>query len=324
VLKHSNLAFKWIDLKLISSFDDFYYFYLVVKHGGFSAASDAENISKSKLSRRIIDLENKFNVSLIQRTTRHFKVTDLGQEFYEECCKVIAQVECAENVLLKQKSEPQGLVKVSCPPLMMHFQIRKILNQFLKTYPKVEISLELTSRRVDILHDDIDLAIRTNFEPNEDSNLIVRDVIKTDHCLVAAPELLQGRTIEHCSELQDFPSISLGTQKQNYIWHLCNIRNGESFDVPYQPRIKSNDLAGVYYAVMDGLGIADLPFLTVESEIRKGKLIHILPDWKSNIGMLQLVYVSRKGQRLVVEKLIETLIEELRRLPESTQGYSFS
>ncbi|MFL1408471.1 LysR substrate-binding domain-containing protein [Acinetobacter baumannii] len=306
---------------MISSFDDFYYFYLVVKHGGFSAASEAENISKSKLSRRIIDLENKFNVSLIQRTTRHFKVTDLGQEFYEECCKVIAQVECAENVLLKQKSEPQGLVKVSCPPLMMHFQIRKILNQFLKTYPKVEISLELTSRRVDILHDDIDLAIRTNFEPNEDSNLIVRDVIKTDHCLVASPELLQGRTIKHYSELQDFPSISLGTQKQNYIWHLCNISNGESVDVPYQPRIKSNDLAGVYYAVMDGLGIADLPFLTVESEIRKGTLVHILPDWKSNIGMLQLVYVSRKGQRLVVEKLIETLIDELRRLPESHEGY---
>ncbi|EPP3771487.1 LysR substrate-binding domain-containing protein, partial [Acinetobacter baumannii] len=235
MLKHSNLTFKWVERTLISSFDDFYYFYLVVKHGGFSAASEAENISKSKLSRRIIDLENKFNVSLIQRTTRHFKVTDLGQEFYEECCKVIAQVECAENVLLKQKSEPQGLVKVSCPPLMMHFQIRKILNQFLKTYPKVEISLELTSRRVDILHDDIDLAIRTNFEPNEDSNLIVRDVIKTDHCLVASPELLQGRTIKHYSELQDFPSISLGTQKQNYIWHLCNIRNGESVDVPYQP-----------------------------------------------------------------------------------------
>ncbi|PRO21207.1 LysR substrate-binding domain-containing protein [Acinetobacter baumannii] len=321
MLKHSNLTFKWVERTLISSFDDFYYFYLGVKHGGFSAASEAENISKSKLSRRIIDLENKFNVSLIQRTTRHFKVTDLGQEFYEECCKVIAQVECAENVLLKQKSEPQGLVKVSCPPLMMHFQIRKILNQFLKTYPKVEISLELTSRRVDILHDDIDLAIRTNFEPNEDSNLIVRDVIKTDHCLVASPELLQGRTIKHYSELQDFPSISLGTQKQNYIWHLCNIRNGESDDVPYQPRIKSNDLAGVYYAVMDGLGIADLPFLTVESEIRKGTLVHILPDWKSNIGMLQLVYVSRKGQRLVVEKLIETLIDELRRLPESHEGY---
>ncbi|UTO19740.1 LysR substrate-binding domain-containing protein [Acinetobacter sp. Z1] len=306
----------------MNSFDDFHYFYLVVKHGGFSAASEAENISKSKLSRRIIELENKFNVNLIQRTTRHFKVTELGQEFYDECCKVIAQVECAENVLLKQKSEPQGLVKVSCPPLMMHFQIRKLLNQFLKTYPKVEIALELTSRRVDVLHDDIDIAIRTSFEPNEDSSLIIRDVIQTEHCLVAAPELLQGKQITHYSELSGYPSVALGIQKNQYIWHLCGVNHDETVDVPYSPRVRSNDLAGVYYAVSDGLGIADLPYLTVQADIEKGKLIHILPEWKSNRGTVQLVYASRKGQRLVVEKLLEMLIENLRRLPESHHGYS--
>ena len=261
---------------MINSFDDFHYFYLVVKHGGFSAASEAENISKSKLSRRIIDLENKFNVNLIQRTTRHFKVTELGQEFYEECCKVIAQVECAENVLLKQKSEPQGLVKISCPPLMMHFQVRQLLSQFLKNYPKVEIALELTSRRVDVLHDDIDIAIRTSFEPNEDSSLIIRDVIQTEHCLVAAPELLQGKQITHYSELSGYPSVALGTQKNQYHWHLCNINHDETVDVAYSPRIRSNDLAGVYYAVRDGLGIADLPYLTVQADIQKGHLIHIL------------------------------------------------
>ena len=111
----------------------------MVKHGGFSAASEASNITKSKWSRRIFDLESQFNVSLIQRSTRHFKVTPLGQEFYEECCKVIAQVECANNVLLKQKSEPQGLIKISCPSVMMRFQIRSLMNQFLKDYPKVQI-----------------------------------------------------------------------------------------------------------------------------------------------------------------------------------------
>ncbi|MBJ9956637.1 LysR substrate-binding domain-containing protein [Acinetobacter courvalinii] len=307
---------------MINSFDDFHYFYLVVKHGGFSAASEAENISKSKLSRRIIELEQKFNVSLIQRTTRHFKVTDLGQEFYEECCKVIAQVECAENVLLKQKNEPQGMVKISCPPLMMHFQIRKLLNQFLKNYPKVDISLELTSRRVDVLHDDIDIAIRTSFEPNQDSSLIVRDVIRTEHCLVAAPELLQGHTIQHYSDLQHYPSVALGIQKHQYYWHLCHVERDETVDVPYQPRVKSNDLAGVYYAVRDGLGIADLPYLTVQTDIEKGKLIHLLPEWKSNRGTVQLVYASRKGQRLVVEKLIETLLQGLRELAKTDSGYS--
>ena len=304
------------------SFDDYYYFFLVVKHGGFSAASEASNITKSKLSRRILDLESQFNVSLIQRSTRHFKVTALGQEFYEECCKVIAQVECANNVLLKQKSEPQGLIKISCPSVMMRFQIRTLLNQFLKDYPKVQIELELTSRRVDLIHDDMDLAIRTNFQANEDSSLIVRDVIKTMHCLVASPELLQGRKIQHFSDLHEFPSVVLGIQKSQYYWHLKNREHDEMIDIPLQPRIKSNDLAGVYYAVRDGLGIADLPYITVEEDIKQGQLIHVLPEWCSNLGTVQLVYASRKGQRLVMEKLIDYLVEGLRGLAKDHLGYA--
>ncbi|OTG64191.1 LysR substrate-binding domain-containing protein [Acinetobacter silvestris] len=303
------------------SFDDYYYFYLVVKHGGFSAASEASNITKSKLSRRILDLETQYNITLIQRSTRHFKVTPLGQEFFEACSKVIEQADSAQNVLLKQKNEPQGLVKISCPPVMMEHQIRPLLTQFLKDYPQVTVEMELSSRRIDVLHDDIDLAIRTNFSANEDSSIIVRDIIKTTHCLVASPELLQGRTLEHITELYEFPSIVLSTQKQQYRWHLHNLKQQEEIDIPLQPRIKSNDLMGAYFAVLDGLGIADLPYLTVEHDIQSGKLVHLFPDWCSNVGTVQLVYASRKGQRLVMEKLIDVLIEGLRSFAAKSDGY---
>ena len=306
----------------MQSFDDYYYFFLVVKYGGFSAASDASQITKSKLSRRILELEQEFDVSLIQRSTRHFKVTALGEEFYEECCKVIAQADCARNILLKQISEPQGLIKLSCPSVMMQFQIRQFLNPFLKKYPKVEIEMELTSRRVDVIHDDIDIAIRTNFELTPDSNLIVRDVIQTCHCLVASPELLQGNMPQSFEDLAQYPSVVLGTQKTHYTWTLQHLQNSQQQqEIILNPRIKSNDLAGVYYAVKDGLGIADLPLLTVEEDIRTGKLIHLFPEWCSNVGTVQLVYASRKGQRLVVEKLIETLIIGLRNLPHQQEGY---
>lgn len=303
------------------SFDDYYYFYLVVKHGGFSAASEASNITKSKLSRRILDLEAKFNVTLIQRSTRHFKVTPLGQEFFEECAKIIEQADNAQNVLLKQEIELQGLIKISCPPVMMEHQIRPILNQFLKKYPKVRVELALTSRRIDVLHDDIDLAIRTNFSSNEDSSIIVRDVIKTTHCLVISPELLGDREIQHVTELCEFPTIVLGIDKQHYHWHLHHIQQREEIDIPLQPRVKSNDLMGAYYAVLDGLGIADLPYLTVERDIASGRLIHLLPEWCSNIGVVQLVYASRKGQRLVMEKLIEDLVEGIRAYAPKHDGY---
>lgn len=300
----------------MQTLDDYYYFYLVVKHGGFSAASEASNITKSKLSRRILDLESKYNVSLIQRSTRHFKVTPLGQELFEECVKVLQQVECVNNVVLKQKTEPQGLIKISCPNMMMQHQIRPLLNQFLKQYPKVCIEMELTSRRVDILHDDIDLAIRTNFTATEDSSLVVRDVIKTEHCLVASPQLLNGQSIQSFADLQHFPSIVLGTQKPDYTWQMQHLNGQESFVIPLNPRIKSNDLAGVYYAVLDGLGIADLPYLTVQHDLASGRLVHILPDWCSNVGTVQLVYASRKGQRLAMSHLIECLIDGLRKLKQ--------
>ena len=303
------------------SFDDYLYFYLVVKHGGFSVASEASNITKSKLSRRILDLENKFNVTLIQRSTRHFKVTPLGQEFYDECAKIIEQADQAQNVLMRQKVETHGLIKISCPPVMMARQIRPILNQFLKAHPKVQVEIELTSRRVDVLHDDIDLAIRTNFTSNEDSSIIVRDVIKTTHCLVASPDLLQGNEIKNVTELCQFPSVILGTQQQHPSWLLHNLKHHEQIEIPLQPRVRSSDLSGTYYAALDGLGIADLPYLTVEKDIQDGRLIHILPDWCSNLGTVQLVYASRKGQRLVMQQLIERIVEGVREYSKHQDGY---
>lgn len=93
-------------------------------------------------------------------------------------------------------------------------------------------------------------------------------------------------------------------------------------NIPLQPRIKSNDLAGVYYAVRDGLGIADLPYIMVEEDIKQGQLIHVVPEWCSNLGTVQLVYASRKGQRLVMEKLIDYLVEGLRNLAKDHLGYA--
>ena len=121
--------------------------------------------------------------------------------------------------------------------------------------------------------------------------------------------------------MHQFPSTVLVTQKSQYYWHLKNRKHDEVIDIPLQPRIKSNDLAGVYHAVCDGLGIADLPYIIVEEDIKQGQLIHVLPEWCSNLGTVQLVYASRKGQRLVMEKLIDYLVEGLRNLAKDHLGY---
>lgn len=303
------------------NFDDYYYFYLVVKYAGFSAASEASNISKSKLSRRVIALENHYKIKLIHRSTRQFKITALGQQFYEQCCRIIQQAEHADNILLNQKHQLEGLIKISCPPLMLTFQLRHLFNQFLTLYPHVEIEFEISSERIDIIQDNIDLAIRTNFHSTEDSNLIVRDVIQTTHCLVASPTLLQEQSPQALTDLHQFPSIALGTQANHYQWQLTHTHSQENIVIPIQPRIKSSDLLGVYYAAKDGLGIADLPHLIVEADLQAGKLVHLFPEWYSNIGTVQLVYASRKEQRLVMAKLIDHLVEGLETMAKTSPGF---
>ncbi len=315
-----NLAVAYWGLAM-DSFDDIYFFYLVVKHGGFSAASEVSGISKSKLSRRLLQLEKRFNIQLIQRSTRHFKVTIVGLQFFDECTKVLDQVEAAQCVLLKEKSEPEGLIKISCPSLMMHFQIRQIINAFLKEYPKIQIEVKLTSHHVDILHEDIDVAIRTSFTPTEDSNLIVRDIIRTSHCLVVNPNLLGDWVINRPEDLHALPSVCLGLMNKSYEWVLKHQISHEIQTVAFTPRLKCNDLAGVYYAVTDGIGVADMPYLIVENDIRQGNLVQLLPDWCTNIGTVQLIYASRKGQRRVVELLIDALVRGFQSYAMTHSGY---
>lgn len=303
------------------NFDDYYYFYLVVKYSGFSAASEVTNISKSKLSRRVIALESHYNIKLIHRSTRQFKITALGQQFYEQCRKIIQQAEHADSILLNQKNQLEGSVKISCPPLMMTFQLRHLINAFLKQYPKVKIEFEISSDRVDVIQDNVDLAIRTNFTHNENSHLIIRDVIQTTHCLVAHPDLLQGKTLDTLQEVNDFPTIALGTQHYQNQWKMTHIHSQENKLLSIQPRIKSSDLLGVYYAAKDGLGIADLPYLTVEADIKAGNLMHLFPEWYSNIGTVQMVYASRKEQRLLMAKLIDHLVDGLEKMATIHPGF---
>lgn len=292
------------------SFNDFYYFYLVVKYGGFSAASEATLISKSKLSRHIVDLEKNFNVQLIQRTTRYFKVTPIGQELYEECCKIINQVQVAENILKRQSTEPEGIIRIASVPLMLQSHLRQLLNNFLKHYPKIKIEFEITQRHINPLFDNVDLVIGHHYNLQQHPSLIIHELYKSSHCLVISPELLQNHVIEQPTDLYKLPCISLGQQDAQHFWKLRHTYSGESIVLPIQPRITINDCSGAYCAAKDGLGIAELPYMMIEEDLHTGRLIHLLPHWRSNENHLQLAYLEKKGSRLAVEKLVNMLLED--------------
>lgn len=297
-------------LNMDYSFNDFYYFYLVVKYSGFSAASEATLISKSKLSRHIVELEKNFNVQLIQRTTRYFKVTPIGQELYEECCKIINQVQVAENVLRRQTTEPEGIIRIAAVPFILQSHLRQLLNNFLKQYPKIQIEFEVTQRHINPLHDNVDIVIGSHFDLREHPQLVVHNLCKLDHCLVVSPDLLKHHIINQPTDLYHLPCISLALQNTQHFWNLTHCKSREFLHFPIQPRIIINDFSGAYCAAKDGLGVANLPYIMVEKDIKNKQLVQLLPQWHLTESTLQLAYLEKKGCRLAVEKLVTTLLND--------------
>ncbi len=131
--------------------NDFAWFVRVVDHGGFAAAGRALDIPKSKLSRRIAQLEEQLGVRLIHRTTRQFTVTEVGQTFYQHCKAMLIEAEAAQEAIAVLQAEPRGSVRLTCPVTLLHVHVGPMLARFMMRYPGIQIQLEATNRRVDLV-----------------------------------------------------------------------------------------------------------------------------------------------------------------------------
>jgi DNA-binding transcriptional LysR family regulator len=258
--------------------NDLYYFVKVVDHGGFTQAGLALGMPKSKLSRRIAALEARYGVRLLQRSTRHFSVTETGREFYERCMGVLVEAEAAREVMERERSEPQGIVRMSCPTALLEFRVAGLVAQFMVEYPKVQVHLEATNRRVDVMGERLDLALRVRFPPLENSDLVMRVLSESRQRLVACPALLEGRERpKHPADLAGMPSLDWGPPR-NHVWQLVG-PEGMGAEVRHQPRYITDDMSALRRAAQYGVGIVQLPYMVVEEDLRHGTLIDILPGW---------------------------------------------
>ncbi len=136
--------------------NDLRFFVDVIKQGGFAAAARKLGVPRSKLSRRIMQLEERLGVRLIQRSTRQFAVTDIGREYYRHCLAMTVEADAAQEVIDRTRSEPQGIVRISCPSSVIYFQLGEMIARFMAKHPKVEVLLESTNRRVDVIREGLD------------------------------------------------------------------------------------------------------------------------------------------------------------------------
>ncbi|MDH4873640.1 LysR substrate-binding domain-containing protein [Pseudomonas sp. BN515] len=292
--------------------NDLFYFAKVVEYGGFSAAARLLGVPKSRLSRRIAELETRLDARLLQRTTRKMALTDVGERFLRHCQAMLLEAEQAEEVVASLTVEPRGRLRVSCPTELAHAMLRPMITDFLQQYPLVQLDMILTNRRVDLREEGVDVALRVREEGDEDPTLIARVLRPAQAFLVAAPSLVEGRSILTPDDLQSLPALG-GLEADRRIHHDLRDAQGNRREVVLEARLGIEDFDVRKHAVLAGLGFSMLPQMNCEAELRDGSMVRLLPDWHLPGGNLQAVYTHRRGLLPAVRAWIEHLAEAFSR-----------
>lgn len=300
--------------------NDLALFALVVEHAGFAAVERETGIPKSRLSRRVAALEASLGVRLLQRSTRRFAVTDVGQQVYRHARAMREEAEAARLVVAELSGEPSGLLKVSCPVALAQVQLAEVLPAFLARYPKVRMQLMVSNRRVDVIDEGIDVALRVRNRIDEDPGLIVRQFGAIRELLVASPGYLglHGAP-QHPAELAGHSILSMIDDPGSQRWELHD-RDCKVARVEFEPRVAAKDFPTLRQLAMNGLGVALLPETVCRDLLERGHLQRVLPDWDLPLGICHAVFASRRGMLPALRAFIDHLATELpRTLPEVDQ-----
>jgi DNA-binding transcriptional LysR family regulator len=302
--------------------NDLFFFAAVVRHNGFASAARALRVPKSSLSRRVARLEDDLGVRLLERTARRFSVTEVGQDFYQRCQALVEEAEAAEDAAARAHSAPQGLVRASCPPGLSRALATEVLPAFLKDHPQVRVQLIVSNRRVDLIEERIDVAIRVRIGLNTDAELTMRALGRSRHVLVASPELMPQIATD-CSpqNLSRLPTLGLTEELGTDTWLLIGPQGLQEV-IEHEPRLSSCDFAVILQAALEGLGIALLPEQMVGSAIRSGRLVRALPEWHGGERVIHLVFTSRRSMRPAVRALIDALADAFPELSGRTGLFS--
>jgi DNA-binding transcriptional LysR family regulator len=297
--------------------NDVYYFAKSVEHGGFAPAGRALGIPKSKLSRRVSQLEERLGLRLVHRSTRTFVVTEAGQRYYEHCRAILVEIEAAQMAMDEIHKAPCGIIKMTCPVGLLNFHVGRMMAEFMVKYPKVTVHLEATNRRVDVLAEGVDVALRVRPLPLDDSELALRVLSDRGQAIVASPELIARCGMPICpEELTRFPSMCRSTAYENHSWTLLHEGEQQKIIIHHTPRYCTTDMFALKEAALAGAGIVQLPLLMLGEELAAGKLIKLLPEWEPRREVIHLVFPTRRGLLPSVRALIDFMVEKYAAIEE--------
>ncbi|KQT13522.1 LysR family transcriptional regulator [Ramlibacter sp. Leaf400] len=287
--------------------NDMLFFAEVVDRGGFAAAGRALNIPKSRLSRRIAELEDRLGVRLLQRTTRRLSLTEAGEIYHRHCVALREEAQAADEALARVRSEPSGTVRVTCPVTLAQFTVGPLLPRFLAEHPLVRVDMQVSNRVVDPVQEGIDVALRVRSMLDDSGSLVVKKLGPTHGLLVASPQLLQRvGSPKELGDLARVPTVAMSAADGAARWRLVGPR-GEAFELDHRPAFTADDLLTLKFAVLQGTGMCVLPDYMCADELRHGELVPVLPGWEPPTAQVLAVFPSRRGMVPAVRRFLDFL-----------------
>jgi DNA-binding transcriptional LysR family regulator len=291
--------------------NDLLYFAEVVDHGGFAAAGRALNIPKSKLSRRVAELEARLGVRLLQRTTRKLSLTEAGELYHRHCVAMREDADAAAQAVAQVLTEPRGTIRVTCPVTLAQSAVGRLVPAFLAQHPHVRVDMEVDNRVVDLVQEGVDVALRVRATMDDSGSLVVKKLGVSQALLVASPALLERLGKPHAVEdLRRFPSVTMTAADGRGHWTLLG-PGGREFDLEHSPVYTADDLLTLRYAVLAGTGMTILPDYMCGHDIADGLLEILLPGWAPRPGLVHAVFPTRRGMVPSVRRFLDFLGEHM-------------
>lgn len=279
-------------------------FVSTVEEGSFAGAGRRLEISASAVSKQVANLEDELGVRLLQRSTRSLSLTPEGELYHAECRRILAAVEDAREGLSALSEQPRGKLRVTAPAVLGQTRLGAVLQEYRHRFPEVDVELYLTDAVVDIVYDAYDVAIRVG--SLDDSSLIGRRLADNKYIVCAAPAYLERHGApESPAALLEHNCLTSVKYEPLKKWRFQTDQGEQFFEV--SGSLSTNNTLVMRQAVLDGEGIALLPYYMVDDELAGGRLVSLFDGQVPANGGIWALYPSRRLLPFRVETFLELL-----------------
>ncbi len=290
----------------MSRWEGFEEFVQVVDNGGFSAASRATGASKGHISQQISRLEDRLGARLLNRTTRKVSLTDIGEEFYERCNRIIEELDEAERSISSLQREAKGVLRISTPSLLGEVHLVPALAEFQQSHPQVEIELNFSSRKVDLIEEGYDLVVQLG--PRTHTNVVNKTLCRTRFHVVASPDYLeQHGAPQKPTELKQHNCLMFTHHGQSKPWKFSGAMGKKQ--VPVNGSWRSSSGNALRAAAIQGLGLVYLPDYYIADDIKSGQLQMVLSEWSAVERDIVVIYLERRHLSAKIRLCTEHLMK---------------